>query len=507
MEFTALAEKLRPYTAQTIKLEVAPWIRDYTVDMEDLYTDLTLEKVTHTPKGTTKKKLENYEEMFSQKSQKQQKILLVSDPHYGKTAIAKKINYDWAKGIFTTFTVVFLVLLKLVRSGDTLENAIIEQTPALEAMGTSPKRLKRILETFSDKCLIILEGLDEHALGSNEDVLKIIQGRKLLNCGVIVTSRPHSTKEIQGYFPMVVNIQGFTSSSAEQFAKTFLDDQEKVLAVLQFSSYPSKEYPRWYQCPILLSFLCILIREEDINLNKNTVTLGEIYTRLFRCLYKKFTLRKGIEFHTVEFIHTLQRMGKIAFKTLTSGSTPERRDLIEELGGDVFDYGIVVGHEDTELTVDGKISITFLEKGMKDFLGAFYFINMLDNGESLEELLGHNQENPVITSNPLFLQFCLWLLKKSEGYFSFRDADYVGQQLQNFFTEQLMKQEKVWDLPSLCHVLNFSYDVVSQNELTWTFFEGIITLLHKTFKSHEQAATDFSAETMHEEQKAGTSGM
>ena len=277
--------------------------------------------------------------------------------------------------------------------------------------------------------------------------------------------------------------------------------------MLQFSSYPSKEYPPWYQCPILLSFLCILVREDDINLNKNAVTLGEIYTRLFRCLYKKFTLRKGIEFQTVEFTHILQLLGKIAFKTLTSGSTPERIDLIEELGGDAFNYGIIVGHEDTELTVDGKISITFLEKGMQDFLGAFYFINMLDSGESLEELLEHNQENPVITSNPLFLQFCLWLLKKSEGYFSFRDADYVGQQLQNFFTEQLMKQEKVWDLPLLCHVLNFSYDAVSQNELTWTFFEGIITLLHKTFKSHEQAATDFSAETMHEEQKAGTSGM
>ena len=94
--------------------------------MEHLYTDLNLTKVTHTPGGTTKRKLENYEEMFfSRKSQKQQigdKILLVSDPHYGKTSIAKKINWDWARGIFTKFTVVFLVLLKLVRPGDTLEN-------------------------------------------------------------------------------------------------------------------------------------------------------------------------------------------------------------------------------------------------------------------------------------------------------------------------------------------------------------------------------------------------
>ena len=139
VEFKALAEKIRPYTAQTMKLEVAPWIRDYVVDMKDLYTDLTLEEVIRTPKGTTKRKLENYEEMFfSQKSQKQQigdKILLVSDPHYAKTSIAKKINWDWARGIFTTFTVVFIVLLKFVRPGDAIENIIIDQTPALDAMG------------------------------------------------------------------------------------------------------------------------------------------------------------------------------------------------------------------------------------------------------------------------------------------------------------------------------------------------------------------------------------
>ena len=450
-EFRVLAVKLRPYMAQTLKLEVAPWIRDYTVDMKDLYSDLTLEKVTHTPKGTTKRKLENYEEMFfSQKSQKQQnanKILLVSDPHYGKTSIAKKINWDWAKGIFTTFTVVFVVLLKLVRPGDTIENIIIEQTPALEAMGTSPRILRSILEKFGDKCLIILEGLDEHAHGSNEDVLRVIQGQKLLNCGIIVTSRPHCTSEIQGHFPMVVNIQGFTLSSAEQFAKTLLDDQEQVLAVLQFSSYPSKEYHPWYKCPILLSFLCLLVREDVINMNENDVTLGEIYTRLFRCLYKKFTLRKGIEFITVEFIHMLQRMGRIAFKTLIYGSTLERSNLIEELGGDAFNYGIIVGHENVELTVDGKISVTFLEKGMQDYLGALCFINMLDNGKSLEELLGHNQENPVITSNPLFLQFCLWLLKKSEGYFSFRDADYVGQQLQNFLHRTTAEARKSLGCP------------------------------------------------------------
>ena len=511
MEFRALAEQLQPYTAHTMKLEVAPWIRDYTVDMDYLYTDLKMEKVTRTPKGTTKRKLENYGDMFfSQKSQKQQfgnKILLVSDPHYGKTSIAKKINWDWARGIFTTFTVVFFVFLKLVRPGDTIENIIIEQTPALEAMGISPQRLKRILETFGDKCLIMLDGLDDHALGSNQDILKIVQGRKLLQCGIIATSRPHNTTEIQRYFSMIVNIQGFTRGLAEQFANKLLGDPEKVLAVMQFSPYSSEEYHPWHQCPILLSFLCILVRDDHTNLSK--IPLGEIYTRLLRCLYRKFTIRKGVEYQTAEFIRMLQGVGKIALKVLKFGNSMNRSDVIQELGGDAFNYGLLIGRPRSGIAADesGDISVTFLEKGMQDFLGAFFFTNMLDNGESLEELLGHNQENPVITSNPLFLQICLWLLKKSEGYFSFRNAENVSQQLQDFFAEQLVKQEKVWDVSSLCSTLNFPDDAVSEKELTHVFFEDVVVQLQKVMKSYEPASTKLSAETEDKEQKTGTSGM
>ena len=38
---------------------------------------------------------------------------------------------------------------------------IIEQTPILEGLGVTPKKIKGILETFGPKCLIILDGLDE----------------------------------------------------------------------------------------------------------------------------------------------------------------------------------------------------------------------------------------------------------------------------------------------------------------------------------------------------------
>ena len=47
-EFRSLAEDLRPHMEQAMKIEVAPWIKDHVVDMDELYTELTLEQVEET---------------------------------------------------------------------------------------------------------------------------------------------------------------------------------------------------------------------------------------------------------------------------------------------------------------------------------------------------------------------------------------------------------------------------------------------------------------------------
>ena len=58
---------------------------------------------------------------------------------------------------------------------------------------------------------------------------KIIKGEKCLDCNIIVTSRPHSTREIERYFPMIARVEGFTESKAEQFASKILQNDEKKL--------------------------------------------------------------------------------------------------------------------------------------------------------------------------------------------------------------------------------------------------------------------------------------
>ena len=63
-ELMVLAEHLRSWTEKAMKIEVAPWIREYVVDMAELYTELTLERAEYMLHGEQCKVLESYIEAF-----------------------------------------------------------------------------------------------------------------------------------------------------------------------------------------------------------------------------------------------------------------------------------------------------------------------------------------------------------------------------------------------------------------------------------------------------------
>ena len=146
-----------------MKVEPFPWLRAYYVDMNKLYTELTLEKIEKEVLGEKKVILQGYEGMFIVNGR--DKILIIGDLGIGKTTLGKKVGLDWARGKFEAFSMVFFVFLKLVEPGELIENVIIKQNPELEGLGISTEKLRGILDRFSDRCLLILDGLDEHGLG------------------------------------------------------------------------------------------------------------------------------------------------------------------------------------------------------------------------------------------------------------------------------------------------------------------------------------------------------
>ena len=150
--------------------------------------------------------------------------------------------------------------------------------------------LEKLGNEFHNRCQLTLDGLDEHAFGQNHDVLKVIKGQKLLNTHVLVTSRPHSCRPVERHFETIVRVDGFTREQAKNFAYHILRNIQQVE----------------YQCPILLSFMCLLVRSERIQIVNESINTGEIYGRMVRYLYKKFTIRKGINYDDKQFIASVQ---------------------------------------------------------------------------------------------------------------------------------------------------------------------------------------------------------
>ena len=272
---------------------------------------------------------------------------------------------------------------------------------------------------------MILDGLDEHGLGQNGDVLKIIRNQKMLNCGIIVSSRPHSTKAIELHFPAVVQVEGFDRNQAERFTSNFFKDENQIRKVMEFApSGSGKDFPI-QQTPILLSFFCFLVAEQEIDLSDRTISLGDIYTLLVKCLYKKFTNKKNIPFKVAEFNKVMKSVGKLAFKTLTSNNPLLRRtEVLEMIGDFAFEYGLFAGHEDIRLCTDpiADIYVTYAHRSLEEFFGSFGFIQALNEGKSVEDILG--SEKPIFMVNPLVLRFCLSLLSSSDFDFLKKGKGY-----------------------------------------------------------------------------------
>ena len=59
---------MKPYTEQAMQIERAPWLPEDFMDMDDLYTQLTLEQLCNKPKGPKGIKIDDYKDLFDDKS-------------------------------------------------------------------------------------------------------------------------------------------------------------------------------------------------------------------------------------------------------------------------------------------------------------------------------------------------------------------------------------------------------------------------------------------------------
>ena len=193
----------------------------------------------------------------------------------------------------------------------------------------------------------------------------------------------------------------------------------------------------------------------------------------------------GKDFVSSDFVRAVRTVGKLAWQTLMSENPMFRKG---ELGLEVFTYGLLIGDEDPEGLSDetADILVTFAHRSIQEFFGAFYFILSLSEGETIVSLLGGDCEKPIFLTNPLFLEFCLWLIHSTELTSFPWKVETVREPLVAYLVGKIDKE--YFDLKRLCsefpalHMAHRSYwghDVIDRNRMVFNLMKDVLSQCSK----------------------------
>ena len=154
----------------------------------------------------------------------------------------------------------------------------------------------------------------------------------------------------------------------------------------------------------------------------------------------------------------------------------QRSQVIEEIGEEAFDYGLLIGQEDFRLIRNDAtdIIITFSHRSLQEFLGALFFILALGEGESVESLLGFSQKS-IFFTNPFFLHFCLWFLYSDQKHLVLSDKNTIREKLRNYVLERFKSELILSDIAAFYPILDAREVWKNKDKGLLSFLEDILS--------------------------------
>ena len=355
---------------------MAPWDPNDTVHIDEVYTRLSWCREDKHPSGTEEEELGDYTDIFHghKNYPNPKKIVVVGQGGIGKSTFSQKLAVDWARGekeALKKFDLLLVIKLRDVCGIGEFKEILLASGLLPFDESAQVDCLHRYILEHQDRILILFDGYDEYdrAQDTTSDVYKIITGKMLRGCHVVVTSRPSKVDQVKKFMHTQCKIRGFDYWDIRMFASRYVGENQCMI----FMKYLEEQnIIDMASIPLMLVFLCLLWKERKAKPLPSSRT--QLYEEVVQCIIDHCYAKVSPDNlkSTDECSEMLCKIGKVAFEALLQDSLVfDSAQLPREV---LSDEAVRLGFLSTSKAQHGrsKLMASFFHKSVQEFLAAWY---------------------------------------------------------------------------------------------------------------------------------------